>query len=138
MFGQTYNPSGFPLTGANYTSGQSINKVNGIESARAFQTLPNSQVVLFDANEDIFYLKTTDSSNFPIIRTFSFKEIKEDVLNKDKYVTVEEFNKFKEELLDGQQYIRNRRHNSRQSEQYSTDAYDDGRSEEFSKSTTDY
>lgn len=34
----------------------------------------NSTVALFDSNEDIMYIKTTDGAGFPSIRTFNFAE----------------------------------------------------------------
>ena len=91
-------------------SSRDIEKVNGIESAKQYQMPPNSRVALFDANDDIFYIKQTDASGFPLIRKFRFVEEVEEPLKlpieENKYLTVEEFNKFKEELLNGEQFIR--------------------------------
>lgn len=83
-----------------------IIKVNGIESVKAYTTMPNSTVVLFDANEDLFYTKTTDASNYPTIRIFNFKEIKSPKIEATEYVTLDEFNKFKKEVLNGKQSVR--------------------------------
>lgn len=87
-----------------------IEKVNGIESARQYSMPPNSRVALFDANDDVFYIKQTDASGFPVIRKFRFmEEVEKPVqqpVEENKYVTIDEFNKFKEELLDGKQSIR--------------------------------
>lgn len=90
------------------TSNQTnIAKVNGLESVKACATVPQSRMVYFDANEDIFYIKETDINNYPTIRSYKFEEIKpEENLKTVEYVTIEEFNKFKEELLNGKQYIR--------------------------------
>ena len=67
----------------------------------------DGDVVYFDANEDIFYIKETDINNYPTIRSYKFEEIKpKENLKTVEYVTIEEFNKFKEELLNGKQYIR--------------------------------
>ena len=93
-------------TPVNNQNADQIIKVNGIESARAYPTQPNSMIALFDANDDIFYVKTTDASNYPTIRRFRFVEESEEAARDEKYVTVEEFNKFKEEMLNGQQFIR--------------------------------
>ena len=95
-------------------------KVNGIESARAYPTQPNSMVALFDENDDIFYIKQTDASNFPTIRRFRFVEESEEQAKNDKYVTIDEFNKFKEEMLNGQQSVRSGKSNggSRNNKQY--------------------
>ena len=83
--------------------GQQLAKVNGMESAKAYPTQPNSMVALFDANDDVFYVKTTDASNFPTIKRYRFYEESEEKLQNEKYVTIEEFNRFKEEMLNGQQ-----------------------------------
>lgn len=82
-------------------------QVNGIESAKAYPTTPNSTVALFDTNDDILYIKSTDASNFPTIRKFRFKEESLEVQTQPsvQYVTLDEFNKFKEEILNGKQFI---------------------------------
>ena len=80
-------------------------KVNGIESVKAYPMTPNSKVILFDANEDIFYCKETDISNYPTIRIFGYKELKTPEAKSSNYVTLSEFNEFKEEVLNGQQHI---------------------------------
>lgn len=49
-------------------------RVTGPESAKAYSLPPNSNVVLFDADNPIFYLKATDDSGFATIRTFEFNE----------------------------------------------------------------
>lgn len=83
-----YNPNMYlPQYGA-YThptwytppSTQPINglvSVTGIEGAKAYQLPPNSAMPLFDGNQDILYLKTTDSAGYPTIKTFSFKAMEE-------------------------------------------------------------
>lgn len=85
-----------------------LNAVNGDDGAKQFSMRPNSRVALFDVNDDILYIKQTDSNNYPTIRKYRFTEIVETppVNNTQQYVTIEEFNKFREELLDGQQSIR--------------------------------
>ena len=94
----------------NTTSQQSLLRVNGIESAKAYPTQPNSMVALFDENEDVFYIKSTDASNFPTIKKYRFTEEvekKPEEIANEKFVTIEEFSKFKEEVLDAQQSIWN-------------------------------
>ena len=87
---------------------QNLIRVNGIDGAKAYQMPANSTVALFDNNEDIMYIKTTDGAGFPAIRTFAFNEV---VANTNPlqdtadYVTRDEFNKLKEELLNGKQSI---------------------------------
>ncbi len=80
-------------------------QVNGIESARAYPTQPNSTYALFDSNEDVMYIKSTDASNFPTIRRFRFVEENEEPKKQETYVTIEEFNKFKEEILNAKQSV---------------------------------
>jgi hypothetical protein len=49
-------------------------KVTGPESAKAYPIPPNSEVALFDAENPVFYVKTTDASGYPTLRTFRFEE----------------------------------------------------------------
>ena len=58
-----------------YQSGQSLIRVTGIDGAKAYQMMPNSTAALFDINDDIMYVKSTDGAGFPTIRTFKFTEI---------------------------------------------------------------
>lgn len=87
---------------------QNLIRVNGIDGAKAYQMPANSTVALFDNNEDIMYIKTTDGAGFPAIRTFAFNEVVANtnpVPDTTDYVTRDEFNKLKEELLNGKQSI---------------------------------
>lgn len=114
MNNMMYNPAyigGTPVSSFasptwNARSNVSDYPVNGIESVKSYPMTPNSRVILFDANEDIFYCKETDVSNYPTIRIFKFEEVKTPEAKSSEYVTLNEFNKFKEEVLDGQQHIR--------------------------------
>lgn len=56
-------------------------RVTGPESAKAYSLPPNSNVILFDADNPIFYLKTTDDSGFANLRTFVFQEQKQQTEN---------------------------------------------------------
>lgn len=90
--------------------GSQLIRVNGIESAKAYPTTPNSMVALFDENDDVMYIKSTDASNFPTIRTFKFTEVKDEpkhVPSDPQYVTKEEFEELKQEILNVKQSIRN-------------------------------
>ncbi len=61
----------------NRNSINNIFRVTGPESAKAYPLGRDSSVVLFDADNPVFYLKTTDDGGFPLpLRTFSFEEIK--------------------------------------------------------------
>ena len=72
---------------------QNLIRVNGIEGAKAYQMSANSIVSLFDANDDIMYIKSTDGAGFPSIRTFSFTEVKEQnkPIQQVDYISREEF-----------------------------------------------
>lgn len=52
-------------------------RVTGPESAKAYQVPPNSDVILFDANDPVFYWKSTDDSGFGTLRVFDFTERKQ-------------------------------------------------------------
>lgn len=87
---------------------QNLIRVNGIEGAKAYQMSANSIVSLFDANDDIMYIKSTDGAGFPSIRTFSFTEVKQDIKQevKQDYISRQEFEDFKKELMNnGKQSI---------------------------------
>lgn len=66
-------------------------RVTGMEGAKAYQMPPNSVVPLFDANNDIMYVKSTDGAGFPTIRTFAFQPIENEQEPEQQYVTREEF-----------------------------------------------
>lgn len=51
--------------------------VTGIEGAKAYQLPPNSSMPLFDQDNDILYLKTTDSAGYPTIKQFAFKPMEQ-------------------------------------------------------------
>jgi len=121
---QTFqNPYAMNMTPQTPTT---LTRVTGIDGAKAYQMTPNSTVALFDNNEDIMYIKTTDGAGFPTIRTFSFNEVTHNAqqqVSNNEYVTRNEFNKLKEELLNGKQFI-----------QQSTADLDTARSEQSIKS----
>lgn len=52
-------------------------RVTGLDGAKMYQLPPNSSMPLFDGNEDVFYVKTTDGAGFPTIRTFRFVPVDE-------------------------------------------------------------
>lgn len=83
-------------------------RVTGMEGAKAYQMMPNQVAALFDANEDIFYIKSTDGAGFPSYRAFSFTEISV-AGQENAYVTRNEFNQFaqqiKELVENGKQFI---------------------------------
>ena len=106
QFGAGYMPYGNPynnMYGGN-TAQNSLIKVTGLVGAKAYQMSPNSIVALFDANDDVFYVKTTDGAGFPTIKAFRFAPVNVEQTNND-YVTRTEFNQLKEMILNGKQSI---------------------------------
>lgn len=90
-FYQPYNPYA-----NNYNSNNNqLTRVTGIEGAKTYQMFPNSTVALFDSNEDIMYIKSTDGGGFPTIRTFKFEEVtsapkQDSTIDLSNYITREE------------------------------------------------
>lgn len=86
-------------------------RVTGLDGAKAYQMPPNSVVPLFDANNDIMYIKSTDGAGFPSIRAFSFAPIEAAVQepNQGDYVQRSEFEELAAQvrgLLGGEQSVR--------------------------------
>lgn len=86
-----------------------ILQVMGPESARAFKIGPDSQVILMDSNEPIFYIKVSDSSGYSKTKAFKFEEISFDTLEKqnnnsqksnENYITKEDFDEYKKFIED--------------------------------------
>lgn len=77
-FYNQFTPYGMNYQGVNNmtNSGQSLIRVNGVDGAKNYNIGFNSTAALFDANEDIFYIKSTDATGFPsAMRAFRFAEI---------------------------------------------------------------
>ena len=85
---------------------EKLKRVKGVDAAKAFPMGPDSEVALFEEDDDVFYVKMTDANNFPSLRKFRFTEEPLEVPNKEQYVTIDEFNKLKEELENAKQFIR--------------------------------
>ena len=87
---------------------QQLIKVNGVEGARAYQMTPNSSVALFDTNEDLIYIKSTDGAGFPTIDTYRFNRVEEKPVPEVEYVSkeemMEEIEKLRKEIKNGKQY----------------------------------
>lgn len=62
------------MYGYNYfPQGQQLIRVNGMDGAKAYQMQPNCSAALFDSNDDLLYIKTTDGAGFGSVRTFRFE-----------------------------------------------------------------
>lgn len=94
-----YNAFNQPYNAFNQQTQQLV-RVNGIEGARAYQMSANSTVALFDNNEDIMYIKTTDGACFPTIRTFVFTEkAGNTVPQSNEYVTRKELEEYVKQFI---------------------------------------
>lgn len=71
--------------------GMQLIRVTGIDGAKAYQMPPNSVVPLFDADNDIMYVKSTDGAGFPTIRAFAFQPVEDKPEPVQQYVTRDEF-----------------------------------------------
>lgn len=82
----------------------SINWVQGIEGAKAFQIVPNSNAMMLDSeNDGIFYIKVSDSVGMCNLRIFKFEEIteKQQKPNMDEYVKKSELEALINSMLGG-------------------------------------
>ena len=87
--------------------------VTGMEGARAYQLPPNSKMPLFDENDDVLYLKTTDSAGYPKIKAFTFEPMQNKSAGyQQDFVTRDEYN----ELLDRVSAIENAPRSRRRSQ----------------------
>ena len=83
------------------TPGQRLLKSNGFEAAEKYPFPRDCQAAIFDEEEDVFYLKTTDVNGAVTIRMFEYAEKPIPKFDPKKYVTVDDFANFKEEILNG-------------------------------------
>lgn len=59
-----------------------ITWVQGIEGAKAYQLVPNSNAILMDSDNDgIFYIKVSDNVGMCNLRTFNYTEITNSTTN---------------------------------------------------------
>lgn len=64
-----------PITQTPQQPVDNLIRVTGLDGAKAYQLPANSSIALFDANDDVMYIKTTDGAGFPSIRAFRFTPI---------------------------------------------------------------
>lgn len=88
----------YPNYPVNYMPNNSIQYVNGIESVQNYKVDPNNKVLLMDANNPIFYVKSADASGMPTVRKFKFEEVF-DTPTSD-YVTKQEFEELKAQIME--------------------------------------
>lgn len=82
-------------------------RVTGVDGAKAYPVAPNSVAALFDADRDVFYIKSADAGGFPTIRAFTFAPMQEAApVPVTDYVTRAEFDELKEMITNGKQSVR--------------------------------
>ena len=80
-----------------------INWVQGVEGAKAFQLMPNSNTVLMDSeNDGIFYIKVCDNIGMCSLRKFRYQEIIDEPQQTSQYVTRDELMNILKELKNEQ------------------------------------
>lgn len=91
------------FTGNNQTllPGQRLIKVKGYEAADKYPMPRDCETVLFDDDEDYFYVKKTDTNGGVMLCRFKYEEDPIPHFDPKKYVTVDDFAKFKEDILNG-------------------------------------
>lgn len=108
--GQQY-PQQPPIYPSNRNNQNGIIWVQGIEGAKAFQLMPNSNTLLMDSeNDGIFYIKVCDNVGMCNLRTFKYKETTEfsknngNFIDTSQFITRDELNSILDEKLSGGQF----------------------------------
>ena len=112
MYGNQYPQYGQQAQQPPMQSQNGLNRVTGIEGARAFQVPPNSVVPLFDDTQDVFYIKTTDSGGFPTLKGYRFTPIEDTPTQQAQGLTRpeieqiirEEIARYEQQFIPRQQY----------------------------------
>lgn len=99
-----------PMQTAMQQPSNGLIRVTGMEGAKAYQMPPNSVVALFDGNEDIFYIKTSDGAGFSTIRSFRFSPVEETpapVANTSDFATRQELFSLQQQIEEMKGMIEN-------------------------------
>lgn len=84
---------------------ETIKWVQGLEGAKSYQLMPNSNVVLMDSeNDGMFYIKSSDNVGMCKIRTFKYEEVQQ---KEKEYITRDELMEMLKELKNEQTLSRN-------------------------------
>lgn len=105
---------------------QGILWVQGEAGAKAYMMAPNTTILLMDSEGQRFYLKSTDMSGVPTLRTFKYTEVTAQTMPEEvpgnKYVTRQEYDEIKGKVDGIIQSIDNLKpRNSRSKAEVSTD-----------------
>lgn len=105
---------------------QGILWVQGEAGAKAYMMAPNTTILLMDSEGQRFYLKSTDMSGVPTLRTFKYTEVTSQPMQEEvpenKYVTRQEYDEIKGKVDGIIQSIDNLKpRNSRSKAEVSTD-----------------
>lgn len=78
---------------------QGILWVQGEAGAKAYMMAPNTTILLMDSEGQRFYLKSTDMSGVPTLRTFKYTEVTSQPMPEEvpenKYVTRQEYDEIR-------------------------------------------
>ena len=86
---------------------ETIKWVQGLEGAKSYQLMPNSNVVLMDSeNDGMFYIKSSDNVGMCKIRTFKYEEVQQ---KEKEYITRDELMEMLKELKNEQTISRDDR-----------------------------
>lgn len=86
----------------------SVAYVQGENAAKAYPVQPGQTMYLFDTENPVMYVKTTDQNGYPALRIFDYKEriqneketVPPPTETKPDYISREEFDKFRNEIRD--------------------------------------
>lgn len=123
----------FPQFQQTPIQGPQLDKVIGMDGAKKFVTQPNAMYALFDADDDVMYIKVTDKNNYPVSLTrYRFYEEEEPKpAPSPEYVTKEEYDSLKktqDELLESLNSLKEELNNAKQSVRSQTPAKSAGKS----------
>lgn len=80
-------------------------RANGSEGARAYPTQPNTRDVVWDNDENYFYIRSTNSANhITSLNRYSYNEAPEPTME-DLFATKDDFNSLKGELTNVKQSL---------------------------------
>lgn len=104
MYGQFYTQAQQMQQQQNQVQNRGITWVQGEAGAKGFQLPPNSNAILLDSEDSVFYIKTTDNVGMATLRKFKFEEVTSNVSRStvnqgsEAFVTRQEFESLKQDI----------------------------------------